>query len=62
MKSQQRRGDLELLELLNREREWETKARLPWTDGRKHFTRGIRNGLLIVTPIWLAFGRIMGWW
>jgi hypothetical protein len=24
--------------------------------------RGIRNGLLMVTPFWLLLGRVLGWW
>lgn len=52
-RSQQRRGDLELQELL-RPRAWEKR--------NNALQRGIANGLLIATPLWLAFGRLMGWW
>lgn len=53
-RSQQRRGELELQELLNKPRAWEHRP--------SGFMRGIRNGLVIAAPIWLLIGKLMGWW
>ena len=54
-RSQQRRHDLAVDELLNKPRSWERQ-------NPSGLTRGIRNGFLFVTPFWLAFGRLMNWW
>jgi hypothetical protein len=55
-------SDPEVVALINREREWERRQReYQWSDTRA-VVRGARNGLLICVPIWLAAGRLFGWW
>jgi hypothetical protein len=53
-----RTGDVELLELLSQVRAWEDRDREITCSDAKALTRGIRNALLTVTPLWLA----LVWW
>ena len=53
-----RTGEVELLEFLSQRRAWEDRDRQITCSDVKALTRGIRNGLLTVMPLWLA----LAWW
>jgi hypothetical protein len=50
--------EVELLEFLSQRRAWEDREREITCTNAKAFARGIRNGLLTATPLWLA----LAWW
>jgi hypothetical protein len=55
--------DPEVIALIHREREWESKQReYQWCTEVDALKRGCSNALWICVPVWLAIGRLMGWW
>ncbi|HEV3307142.1 MAG TPA: hypothetical protein VGZ91_11950 [Candidatus Sulfotelmatobacter sp.] len=54
-KSPTRTGEVELSELLSKRRAWEDRDREITCSDAKALVRGIRNALLAVAPLWLAF-------
>jgi hypothetical protein len=57
-----KRTDVELLEFLQRQRMWETEMRKYCREDRLNLWRGVRNALLVAVPLWMALGRLCGWW
>jgi len=53
-----RTGEVELLEFLSQRRAWEDRDRDVTCSDVRALVRGIRNGLLMVMPLWLA----LAWW
>jgi hypothetical protein len=51
-------GKVELLEFLSQRRAWEDRNREVSCSDVRTLVRGIRNGLLMVMPLWLA----LAWW
>ena len=51
-------GEVELLEFLSQRRAWEDRDREITCSDVRALVRGIRNGLLMVMPLWLPFA----WW
>jgi hypothetical protein len=49
-----RTGEVELLEFLSQSRAWEDKDREILCSDVRALVRGMRNGLLMVMPLWLA--------
>ena len=53
-----RTGEVELLEFLSQRRAWEDRDREILCSDVRALARGMRNGLLMVMPLWLA----LAWW